>query len=198
MYSFPRLAVRPAPSHPIPVVVGGAAKPALERAARLADGMFLASDQDSGLAGASSFAGDLIQQIRVAVAELEKVGRDPAEFLWWYYVIMYPCDEPEAGWQELRGHVWQNAWKYTDMVNSAVRPGPPARSPAPDLEMLDTIRRRDVLIGPADHIADTLRSIRQSTGVPLRFVAKSCFPTFPFGHQLEVMNHLAEEVAPYV
>ena len=198
VYSLPEVGVRPTPGVKIPVIVGGAATPAIRRAARLADGVFLTTDQDAGLAGSESFTGGLIQQVRVACDELDRLGRDPGDFSWWCYLIMYPCSDPDVGWLEIRDHIWQSAWKYSDMVPSATRPGPPSRAPAPDAAMLDTIRKRDVLLGPADQIVESLGSIRELTGVPIRFVAKSCFPTLSLAPQLELIDRLAEEIAPYV
>ena len=75
-YQFPELAVRPAPSRPIPVLIGGGAEPAIRRAARLADGTFT-----------NAPAAHFHQPGTGARQEHEQRERDPDEFLWVVYPI---------------------------------------------------------------------------------------------------------------
>jgi hypothetical protein len=43
-----------------------------------------------------------------------------------------------------------------------------------------------------------LQALRERAGIPVEFVARSYFPTLEYGAQLELMQQLAEEVAPRV
>jgi probable F420-dependent oxidoreductase len=66
VYTIPELAVRPAPSKKIPVIVGGGVDAAVRRAARYADGFFSNASPER-----------FVEQIRVGRDEMERIGRDP-------------------------------------------------------------------------------------------------------------------------
>ena len=153
-YQFPELAVRPTPSRPIPVLIGGGAEPAIRRAARLADGIF-----------SNAPAAKFLEQVTWARQELEQRKRDPDDFRWIHYSIIYPCDDPERGWEELSDHLWHLTWKYRDMVPSANRPGPPPAAPPLAADQADRLRERAVIIGTPDQIVEELLAVRAQSGV---------------------------------
>ncbi|MDP8959138.1 MAG: LLM class flavin-dependent oxidoreductase, partial [Actinomycetota bacterium] len=110
VYQWPEVAVRPTPEAPIPVWVGGTADAAVRRAARLADGLYSNAPSDR-LAG----------MVELAVGELQAAGRDPSTFGWAYHAVVYPCQDAERGWEELRPYLQYMRWKYSDMEASARR-----------------------------------------------------------------------------
>ena len=136
VYDLPEVAVRPVPSSPIPILIGGDAEPAIRRAARLADGFF-----------ANATAEGLIQQVRWASDELEASGRDPDDFRWTHYSILYPADSQEQAWAEAGNHLWQLEWKYDDMVASAARSGPVPEAPPLAEEAAAELRSRTTFLG---------------------------------------------------
>ena len=186
-YQLPELAVRPAPSRPIPILIGGGAEPAIRRAARLADGIF-----------SNAPAAKFLEQVTWARQELERRQRDPDDFRWTHYSIIYPCDDPEAGWEELRDHLWHLTWKYRDMVPSAIRPGPPPAAPPLATDQAGKLRERAVIIGPPDQIVEELLEVRAQSGVDTEFVARSYFATMEYDRQVELMQRLASEIAPHL
>lgn len=184
VYRLDRVAVRPTPGTRIPVVVGGNLEPAVRRAARLADGFYSPSRRDT-----------FLTQIAQARDEMERVGRDPSGFWWINQQTAWVCDDADEGWEEalpFMNYVW---WKYSDMEASAGRgPGP---LPEAVLDMdAATAMRRQVLIGPAEQIAEHLAEVRAAAGVPFDFIARSYFPGMPFSQQREQLARQAEELAP--
>jgi alkanesulfonate monooxygenase SsuD/methylene tetrahydromethanopterin reductase-like flavin-dependent oxidoreductase (luciferase family) len=180
IYTYPELAIRPAPAKPIPTVVGGGVDAAVRRAARSADGFFSnASPQRFN------------HQIQVGIDEMERVGRDPSSFRWIYYASMYPGPR-----SEIVSSVFDQTWKYSDMEASATRSGI-ATPPIPSEEDIERTNRR-ILGGSADEIVEAVTSIREEAGVPVEWVARSYFPDLTYDRQVDLAGTLATEVMPFL
>ncbi|MCU0506346.1 MAG: LLM class flavin-dependent oxidoreductase [Chloroflexi bacterium] len=186
IYRLPELAVRPTPSMPIPVVVGGSAEPAIRRAARLADGIF-----------ANAPAERFLQMVGWVRDELERIGRDPATFRVIHYSILLPGRTGSEALARYGDALWAMSWKYRDMEASATRTGPPP-SPPPTPAAEELLKGRAIFAGPPDGIVESLHAIRERAGMPVEFVARSWFPTLPWGEQAELMAGIAEGVGRFV
>jgi probable F420-dependent oxidoreductase len=187
IYQFEELAVRPAPSRRIPILIGGGAEPAIRRAARLADGIY-----------SNASTNGFLRQLEWIRDECEHVGRDPAELRIIHYSVILPGQSADDAWARYTDHLWHMTWKYSDMEVSAVRPGPPP--PAPEMTEADrsALFRRATIAGSGEEIVESLLGLRERAGVPVEFVARSHFATLPYEAQVELMQHLAEEVAPRI
>ncbi len=184
VYPLEEVAVRPIPAAPIPIWIGGGADAAVRRAARLADGFF-------SNAAPARFAA----QVAVARAALERAGRDPDAFAWAYYGFLYPAADPGRGWEQLRPHVHQTRWKYSDMEASSARTGPLPGAPPIDAAT-EARLQKTALVGPPDELAAQIRGFEEAAGAPLHFIARSYFPTMPYSQQRELMQRIAEELLP--
>ncbi len=184
VYEFPEVIVRPQPAGPIPVWIGGGADPAVRRAARLASGFFSNASPER-----------LVEQVRVAGAELERSGRDPGTFQWAYYVVVYPCDDADRGWEEIREDVHHLRWKYADMEPSSNRRAPIPKPPPMDAATEESLRS-SVLVGPSDQLVDRILRIRERAGVSFHLVARSHFPGRSCAQQLETLQRISEELIP--
>jgi probable F420-dependent oxidoreductase len=187
VYSFPELAVRPAPSARIPILIGGGAEPAIRRAARLADGIF-----------SNASANGFLRQLEWIRDECDRVGRDPSDLRIIHYSVILPGTSADDAWARYTDHLWQMTWKYSDMEASSNRPGPPPPAPALTEEGRGALLRRATIAGSSAEIVESLLELRDQAGVPVEFVARSYFPTLEYRAQVELMQQLAEEVAPRV
>lgn len=187
VYDLPELAVRPVPSSPVQMLIGGGAEAAIRRAARLADGIFSNVPVDA-----------FLTQLAWIRDECERVGRDPADLRIVHYSVMLPGPSEAAAWDRWTDHLWQMMWKYSDMEVSATRSGPPPA--ARDMSDADRTRLlgRATVAGTTERIVDYLGDLRSRAGIDVEFVARSHFSTVPHAEQLELMHQLAEGVAPHV
>ncbi|MES2208866.1 MAG: LLM class flavin-dependent oxidoreductase [Chloroflexota bacterium] len=187
VFDLPTLAVRPRPATPIPVLVGGSAEPAIRRAARLADGIF-----------ANATAEKFVEQVRWVLDECEHIGRDPSTFRFIHYSTLLPDSSREAALARYRDAFWAMQWKYSDMEASATRSLPPP--PAPTFNRPDDalIKGRAAYAGTTDELVESLVEIRDRAGVPVEFVARSHLPLLQYNAQVELMEQLAEGVAPHL
>jgi probable F420-dependent oxidoreductase len=186
-YDLPTLAVRPRPSTRIPVLVGGSAEAAVRRAARLADGLF-----------ANAPIAKFIEQVGWVLDECERIGRDPATFRFVHYSVLLPGASREDALRRYRDPLWAMQWKYSDMEASSTRPLPPPAPPAFKGTDEDLVKGRASFAGTAEQLTETLLDIRQRAGVPVELVARSFFPLLEIGPQIELMQQLAEGVAPHI
>ncbi len=187
VYDLPEVAVRPSPSTDIPIVVGGGAEAAIRRAARLANGIFANVPKDQ-----------FLQQLDWIRDECDKIGRDPAELRIIHYSVMLPGSSKEAAMERYTSHLWQMMWKYSDMEASATRPGPPPEPPPFDESRRERLFGRATVAGTSEEIVDYLMGIRDAAGMPVEFTARSYFHTLDYDDQVELMQQLAEEVAPHL
>ena len=187
VYDLPELAVRPVPSSRIQVLIGGGAERAIRRAARLADGIF-----------ANVPADRFLQQLDWIRDECDRIGRDPSELRIVHYSVMLPAESESAAWDRYTDHLWPMMWKYSDMEASAVRPGPPPAAPALTQDTRSRLFGRATVAGTSDQIVESLLELRAQAGVPVDFVARSFFSTLDYEAQVELMQQLAEEVAPHI
>ncbi len=187
VYQLPTLGVRPTPSPRIPVLIGGGAEPAIRRAARLADGIF-----------SNAAADQFREQVGWVLDELEEAGRDPSTFRFIHYSILLPGASQADALARYRDAVWALNWKYSDMEASATRSLPSASPPpfhGPDEKLLS---RRTAHAGTPDELVEALLEVRKQVPVPVEFVARSHLPMLEYEPQVEVMQQLAEHVAPHV
>jgi probable F420-dependent oxidoreductase len=187
VYQFSELAVRPAPSERIPILIGGGAEPAIRRAARLADGIY-----------SNASTNGFLRQLEWIKDECDQVGRDPAELRIVHYSVILPADSADDAWARYTDHLWHMTWKYSDMEASASRPGPPPAARGMTEADRDALLRRATIAGSSDDIVETLLELRERAGVPVEFAARSYFATLDYEGQVELMTQLAEEVAPRI
>jgi alkanesulfonate monooxygenase SsuD/methylene tetrahydromethanopterin reductase-like flavin-dependent oxidoreductase (luciferase family) len=83
------------------------------------------------------------------------------------------------------------------MEASAARRGHLPAAPTLDDATAEKMRNISVA-GSPEQIVAYLNDVKKRVGVPLRLVARSHFATVPHSRQVEILDQLAEEVAPYV
>ncbi len=187
VYDLSTLGVRPRPAVRIPVVIGGGAEPAIRRAARLADGVFSNAPADK-----------FVEQVRWILDECERIDRDPSSIRFIHYSTLLPGTSREEALARYRDAVWAMNWKYSDMEASATRTLPPPDPPAFDRPDDALLKGRTTFAGTPDEIVEALGALRKQAAVPLEFVARSHLPMIDYDEQIEVMQQLAEGVAPHV
>lgn len=187
VYDLPELAVRPTPSSKIPVLVGGGAEVAIRRAARLADGIFANVPKEQ-----------FLQQLVWIEDECEKSDRDPGDLRIVHYSVMLPASSEEEAIDRYTEHLWQMYWKYGDMEDSVARTGPPPAAPRFDHSRQDRLYGRSTAAGTPQQIVDHLQGIQEEANLQVEFAARSYFPTLDYEAQVELMQQLAEQIAPHV
>lgn len=187
IYDLPELGVRPTPTETIDVLVGGGAEVAIRRAARLAGGIF-----------SNVPVADFLTQLEWIRDECEQVGRDPETLRIVHYSVMLPAASEQEAFDRYTDHLWQMMWKYGDMETSTSRSGLPPAAPRFDQSKRESLFGRATVAGTTEQIVEYLLDIREKAALPVEFVARSYFPTLPYADQVELMQELAEGVAPHI
>ena len=187
VYDLPTLAVRPAPSVPIPMLIGGSAEPAIRRAARLGNGLF-----------SNAPAERFVTQVDWVLDECDRIGRDPSTFRFVHYSVLLPGVSRKAALARYEDALWAMQWKYSDMEASASRPLPPPSPPPYRHSDEATLWRRATCAGTADELVESLHAIQRQVNVPVEFVARSFLPLLEYDEQIDLMTRLAEGVAPHI
>jgi hypothetical protein len=67
-----------------------------------------------------------------------------------------------------------------------------------DATRTDRLLARSTFAGTTDEIVAGLHGIRDASPLPVEFAARSYFATLEYGAQVELMEELADGVAPHV
>ena len=130
--------------------------------------------------------------------ELERSGRDPKTFRFVHYSILLPGASRADALARYREAVWALNWKYSDMEASATRSLPPASPPPFDRPDESLLARGTTHAGTSEELVETLLGVRNGVPVPVEFVARSHLPMLEWEAQIDLMEQLAEGVAPHV
>ena len=84
------------------------------------------------------------------------------------------------------------------MEASATRPLPAASPPPFEGADERLLARRTAHAGTPDELVEALLEVRNGVPVPVEFVARSHLPLLEYDAQVELMQQLAEGVAPHV
>ena len=186
--TYPGVAVTPKPPRPggPPVWIGAHAEPAVRRAGRIADGFM------AGSVPPESFG----QQVRWALEEVERRGRDPETFELSVYVPTFAWPDVDA-WERVRDHYWYMVWKYEDTEDAHGRTGP-ALAPPPLTAAQERELRDAMVIGTPEEVAHGILRFQEAAGVPIHYIAQLYWPGLDPGVQSEALAFFADEVAPLV
>ncbi|GLW11566.1 monooxygenase [Microtetraspora sp. NBRC 13810] len=173
---------------PVPLIVGGLAKPAVDRAARLADGHLSYSLVDAEVE---------VPQLwneRIAPA-MERHGRTPGDFRLALSVTVWASDDWEREWRE---HVGA-AFRYQQVMYAEWAGGGEEDLPAflrqPSWD-LDEVRRR-VFAGRPDEVAERLSALREVFPFD-EIVIWPALPGVPFELAEKCLRTFATQVAPAI
>jgi alkanesulfonate monooxygenase SsuD/methylene tetrahydromethanopterin reductase-like flavin-dependent oxidoreductase (luciferase family) len=173
----------PPVQRPIPLVLGGLRRPAVNRAARYADGHFayayLAPERE------------LPQMYRDLVRPaLHQHGRDQARFRLIFSSVIWASDDAERQWREVVGP----AFLYQQRKYAQWEEGTPSAGGYAFSGDLDELRRQ-MLIGPPAEIAGRLLDLREVYPFD-EVVIWPRLPGVPLGLALEHLEAIASEIAP--
>ena len=84
------------------------------------------------------------------------------------------------------------------MEASATRPLPAVTPPPFEGDDERLLSRRTAHAGTSDELVEALLEVRNGVPVPVEFVARSHLPLLEYDAQVEVMQQLAEGVAPHL
>ncbi len=176
----PDVDVAPKPDEPPRVVLGGAARPAVRRAARLGDGWMAPSSLS-------------VEGVRKRVDDIERVRADAGlEGDFTVYVLKHGFvgDSREAAWERIRdGRV------YLARTYASWYAGEPVDELSAERER--ELRESAVLGTPRDVVAD-LEPYREALGDDVHVVLRTYYPGIGTEAMVECVRRLGDDVVPHL
>jgi len=179
----------PPVQRPIPLVVGGLAEPAVDRAARLADGHFAYAFLDPE----QEFTRLWEERLRPA---LERHGRDRHRFRFSAAVVLWASDDAEREWRDTGGPAFlYQQRKYREWDAGEERAEGYLEDRPEDTD-LDAVRER-MLIGTPEAIAERLVALHASCPLD-ELVFWALLPGVPHEMAAAHLQRVAARVLPAV
>lgn len=174
----PDLSVTPTPESPPPIVLGGAAKPAVRRAARLGDGWVAPSSLS-------------IDAVAKRVADIRSVREDEGlDGDFQVYVLRhgFVADDEDTAWNRI-----VDGYRYLQRQYANYYGDDP-------VEELSQGRvqelRNDAVVGPPATIAAELERYREAVGPDVHVILRTYFPGIGTDRMQTCIRRLGDEVAP--
>ena len=174
----PEVDVTPTPAHDVPIMLGGAAKPAVRRAARIGDAWCAPSALSIG--GVKKRAED-IENVR----EQEDVGGD-----FQTYVLQHGFvgDSREDAWEQMRDGYFFIQRRYQEIFS-----GEP-------VDELDDERKAELkeqaIFGTPEQVVEELETYREALGDDVHFIFRTYHPGIGTDRMTECIQRLGDEVRP--
>jgi alkanesulfonate monooxygenase SsuD/methylene tetrahydromethanopterin reductase-like flavin-dependent oxidoreductase (luciferase family) len=174
----PEVDVRPKPGGEIPVMLGGAAKPAVRRAARRAEGWCAPS--------ALSIEGVALRQDDLRSTRAEE-GID-GEFTTYVIQHGFVADSAEEAWERMKPGYFHLQRRYAEMFSGKT------------IEELDADRKRELrdqaIYGTPEEVIEQLETYREALDDDVHFLFRTYHPGIGTDAMAECITRLGEEVAP--
>ncbi len=178
-WRFEDLPFEPRPERPTPIYVGAFADPAIDRAARLADGFL-----------ASVGGGDLSDTYRKVREALARHGRDEEEFPFVASGLVYVHEDPERARSDVAPAVAYQRSRYAEWGTDRDKPKPEPIQP-------DDLPWERYLVGDPDTVARGLIGLHEQAPYD-HFCFWGRLPGITHEQALRNMRLFASEVAPRV
>ncbi|WP_101295600.1 LLM class flavin-dependent oxidoreductase [Halegenticoccus soli] len=176
----PDTSVTPKPARDVPIMLGGAAKPAVRRAARTADAWCAPSSLS-------------IDGLRTRVEDIRAVRDDEGldgDFAVYVLQHGFVDDSREDAWEAMRDGYLYIQRRYAEIFSGDSVPELPAE------------RRRELreqaIFGTPEQVAARLNEYRDALGDDVHFVFRTYHPGTDTDRMVECVERLGDEVAPLV
>ena len=176
----PDVTVTPKPAHDVPVMLGGAAKPAVRRAARTADGWCAPS--------ALSLEG-----VRKRVEDIERVREDETidgEFQVYVLQHGFVADSKQEAWEAMREGYLYLQRRYAEIFSGESVEELPA-------ERVEELKEK-ALFGTAGDVVDELDAYREALGDDIHMIFRTYHPGIGTDRMVDCIERLGDEVRPEV
>ena len=175
----PDVNVTPKPTGDLPIMLGGAAKPAVRRAAREADAWCAPSSLS-------------VEGVRKRVEDIRNVReKEDVDGDFQVYVLQHGWvgDSREGAWEAMRDGYLYIQRRYAEIFSGE------------EVKELDDERvkelREQAIFGTPERVIDDLAQYRDALGDDVHFILRTYHPGVGTDAMAETIQRLGEEVAPY-
>jgi alkanesulfonate monooxygenase SsuD/methylene tetrahydromethanopterin reductase-like flavin-dependent oxidoreductase (luciferase family) len=162
----------------VPIMLGGAAKPAVRRAARVGDGWCAPSALS-------------VEGVRKRAEDIRRVRTEedvPGEFTTYVLQHGWVGDSREGAWESMREGYLYLQRRYAELFS-----GEP-------VDELDEDRKRELreqaIFGTPEQVVDGIERYREALGDDIHFIFRTYYPGVERKATVECVRRLGEEVAP--
>ncbi|MFB6254374.1 MAG: LLM class flavin-dependent oxidoreductase [Halobacteriaceae archaeon] len=174
----PDTTITPKPSDPIPIMYGGAAKPAVRRAARVADAWCAPSSLS-------------IQDIQKRVTDIKRV-RDKEDISGDFdiYILQhgFVADSKQAAWEQMKDGYFYLQRRYAEMFGNE------------SISSLSTTRKQELkdqaIFGTPEDVTNELLQYQEAIDKDIHFIYRTYYPGIGTQPMKRCINRLGDEVYP--